>query len=111
MGWDDGDVLEKLSTLDVFKGKSQKELLAIAQENYGYTPTNQLHFTKLNSVDIIHGQISTGVWQCPQCGTVWDKGNNNQFRNLKSYLNPDEDTEVVRKDQFQSEESAPWDEE
>lgn len=85
-GWDGGDVVEVLAELDVFKIKGQKELLQIAAECFGYTPTNPLRFTRLNSIDLTGPDHGKGFWQCPICHNVWDKKTNQQFANIKLAL-------------------------
>ena len=79
-GWDAGDILEVISQLDVFKGKTRQELIQIARENYGYSEVNPTRFTALNNIELRHAGRS--FWQCPKCSTVWDKTTNEQYKNL-----------------------------
>lgn len=88
-GWDAGDMFEVLSRLDVFKAKTQREILQIAQENYGYTEANKLRFSALNSIDLTGSKTGTGFWQCPRCGGVWDKVTNQYYRDLSYALSDD----------------------
>jgi hypothetical protein len=86
-GWDGGDVLESLIALDVFKGKSQRELLTIASECYGYTEENKIRFTRLNSIDLTGKNAGKGFWECPSCRFVWNKATNEMFSTIKLALN------------------------
>ena len=88
-GWDAGDMLETLSRLDVFKAKTQKEILQIAQESYGYTETNKLRFSALNSIDLTGLKVGAGFWQCPKCGSIWDKITNQYFKDITYALSND----------------------
>jgi rubredoxin len=81
-GWDSGDILEVISQLGVFKGKTRIELLQIARDNYGYSEANPTRFTALNNIELKGEYDGKSFWQCPKCSTVWDKTTNEQFKNL-----------------------------
>lgn len=81
-GWDAGDILEVISNLNVFQGKTKSEILQVAKENYGYSPANPTRFTALNNIELKGDYEGRNFWQCPKCATVWDKTTNEQFKNL-----------------------------
>lgn len=86
-GWDAGDILEVISQLDIFKNKSNFELLQIAKDNYGYSEANPTRFTALNNIELKGPEYNNrSFWQCPKCATVWDKTTNEQFKNLAEAL-------------------------
>lgn len=83
-GWDGGDILEELKKMDVFKAKTDQEMLQIAS-NYGYTTSNPLRFTKLETIEMPIEQRN--FWRCPHCLHVWDKITNKHYVNLQQGLN------------------------
>lgn len=92
--WDGGDILEVLQSLDVFKGKSLKEILKIAEDNYGYTEATRPRFTRLVSIDLLGLHSGKGLWQCPACSNVWDKVTFEHYPNLKGAYKTYEGVEV-----------------
>lgn len=81
--WDGGDIFEVLQSLDVFKGKSLKDILKYAEEFYGYTEATKPRFTRLISIDFTGLHTGKGLWQCPACNNVWDKSTLQHYPNLK----------------------------
>lgn len=81
-GWDAGDILEVISSLDIFSSKTKQEMLDIARHNYGYSEANPTRFTALNNIELTGEDAGKSFWQCPRCVTVWDKVTNEQFKNL-----------------------------
>lgn len=89
-GWDGGDILETLSTLDIFKNKSRTEMLQMAKQEYGYSETNPTRFTALNNIELKGTEYEgKSLWQCPKCSTVWDKVTSQQYKNLAAALGKD----------------------
>lgn len=92
--WDGGDILEVLQSLDVFKGKSVKDILKIAEDNYGYTEATKPRFTRLVSIDLLGLHSGKGLWQCPACNNVWDKVTHEHYPSLKGAYSTYEHTAV-----------------
>lgn len=85
-GWDGGDILEELKKMDVFRGKTDQEMLQIAS-NYGYTESNPVRFTRLGTIELPLDKRY--FWECPHCHHIWDKITNHHFVNLNQALGKD----------------------
>lgn len=72
--WDGGNMLETLSKLDIFSGKSITELRQIAS-TYGWTPENQARFSNviiitLGVAPLVPEEIT--FYQCPGCKYIFE---------------------------------------
>lgn len=83
---DGGDVLQTISALSCFQGKSDTELKQIAGDNYGYTESNKTRFTKLISIEPKGEHEGKAFWKCPHCYHVWDKFTGDHFASLRLAL-------------------------
>lgn len=88
IGWDGGDILQELKKMDVFKGKTDQEMMQMAAQ-YGYTESNRIHFSKLEGIEL--PAYGRAFWRCPKCYHVWDRHNNFHYISINHALNiPDQ---------------------
>ena len=82
--WDNGDILEELSKLDLYSSKTHKEMLEIAS-NYGYSVDKPNRFSKLLIVEI--RENNTSYCECPSCKHIWDVSTGKHYNNINQIKN------------------------
>lgn len=80
--WDDGDVYEVLSMMDINLMKAPSELLKIAAE-YGWTPDNKKNFSLANTIELEPTpSVKILLYECPSCKKVYEAVKETEFNNL-----------------------------
>lgn len=83
--WNDGSILEVVSRLEVFNGKSTTDLRSIASA-YGWTAENQAKFSSVITISIGPSEATKGsiitYFQCPGCKQLFNSETGEQHESL-----------------------------
>ena len=73
--WDDGDIYEYFRKTN--PDQSEEEALKSAKM-FGWSNENRERFSRLIGVEISGNYDGVSYWQCPDCGTTWNRFTNKE---------------------------------
>ncbi len=92
--WDGGDLFESLRSLDLYKANSDEEIQNIAR-NYGWTPENRIHSSRLIGIEIRGLYDGVAFYRCPNtlCNSTWSRFTGELVDRFYQPLNKQQDGE------------------
>lgn len=83
--WDDGDIMEVISKLDIFVGKNSSSFKKLAA-NFGWNESNKTRFSKAKIVETIDNEIFI---QCHNntCNSIFDTNTGEYYKNWQQVRN------------------------